>query len=86
MNDPDAKWDRPSITTHGQNNHAIRSERWRYIRYADGTEELYDHLSDPNEWSNLANRRQNANLKRELGKWIPTVNAPQFSFPRKYTD
>ena len=23
-------------------NHAVRTERWRYIRYADGCEELYD--------------------------------------------
>lgn len=29
-------------------------ERWRYFRYADGSEELYDHINDPNEWDNLA--------------------------------
>ena len=44
----------PAITTHNQGNHAVRSERWRYIRYADGSEELYDHDADPNEWTNLA--------------------------------
>ena len=27
----------------------MRSERWRYIRYTDGSEELYDHHQDPHE-------------------------------------
>ncbi|MBT7875444.1 MAG: sulfatase, partial [Verrucomicrobia bacterium] len=46
------KW--PAITTHNHDNHGIRSEHWRYIRYADGSEELYDMRKDPNEWDNLA--------------------------------
>ena len=33
-----------------QGNHTVRTEKWRYIRYADGTEELYDMVRDPNEW------------------------------------
>ncbi|MHC4800214.1 MAG: sulfatase, partial [Planctomycetota bacterium] len=37
---PDAQWNRPVITTHGRNNHAVRDQRWRYIRYSDGNEEL----------------------------------------------
>ena len=32
----------------------IRTDRWRYIRYSNGSEELYDHDKDPNEWNNLA--------------------------------
>ena len=36
------------------NHHAVRSENYRYIRYSDGSEEFYDHLVDPNEWSNEA--------------------------------
>jgi arylsulfatase A-like enzyme len=44
---PNRKWRGPAITTFKQNNHAIRTERWRYIRYADGGEELYDHRADP---------------------------------------
>ena len=51
---PDAPWDRPALTTHGRNRHALRSERWRYIRYDNGDEELYDELRDPYEWTNLA--------------------------------
>ena len=36
------------------NHHAVRSENYRYIRYSDGSEELYDHSVDPNEWTNEA--------------------------------
>jgi choline-sulfatase len=65
----------PAITTHGQNNHAVRTERWRYIRYADGAEELYDRRSDPNEWTNLASDPKHAQTKRELAAWLPQTNA-----------
>jgi arylsulfatase A-like enzyme len=73
-------WDRPAITTHGINNHAVRSERWRYIRYSDGTEELYDHNVDPQEWKNLANDPKYNDVKSHLAKWIPKKNAPNARF------
>lgn len=74
--DPGAEWNRPVVTTHGRNNHAVRSERWRYIRYEDGSEELYDHDHDPWEWRNLADRVELSGMKTELKRWLPTVNAP----------
>ena len=73
---PKAKWDRPALTTHGRNNHALRTARWRYIRYAGGSEELYDHDADPNEWTNLAGKSQHTELKKELAQWFPKKNAP----------
>jgi arylsulfatase A-like enzyme len=73
---PAAKWDRPALTTYGRNNHSLRSEKWRYIRYSDGTEELYDREKDPLEWKNLAGEAAHAKVKQELAKWLPTVNAP----------
>src|SRR5262245_29285247 len=54
--DPRAEWNLPAITTHGFQNHAVRTERWRYIRYADGGEELYDHSKDEFEFTNLAGK------------------------------
>jgi arylsulfatase A-like enzyme len=66
----------PAITTHNQGNHAIRTERWRFIRYADGLEELYDHDADPNEWSNLAKDPRLAETRRELARWLPRVDLP----------
>ena len=53
LQDPEAAWPHHAITTFGPGNHAVRSRDWRYIRYGDGSEELYDHRSDPNEWHNL---------------------------------
>ena len=75
--DPASAWDRPAVTTHQCNNHSVRSERWRYIRYADGGEELYDHEKDPLEWTNLAKDPQFASIKAELAKWLPKENVPQ---------
>lgn len=66
----------PAITTHNQGNHAVRTDRWRYIRYADGSEELYDRGADPNEWTNLADDPKHAETKRELAKWLPNVDRP----------
>ncbi|MFC1736243.1 sulfatase [Candidatus Hydrogenedentota bacterium] len=74
LKEPDAKWERPALTTYGYNNHTVRSERWRYIRYHDGTEELYDHNNDEMEWENLADKSKFANVKAELAKWLPKVN------------
>ncbi len=77
LENPDAKWDRPALTTHGRMNHALRSDRWRYIRYADGSEELYDHRTDPMEWNNLADDAKLAAVKDELKAWLPKTNAPE---------
>jgi len=73
---PKAEWAKPAITTFERNNHAIRTERWRYIRYADGGEELYDHTADPYEWTNVVGRADYAATKAELAKWLPKENVP----------
>jgi len=70
LQDPARRWDRPAVMTFQRGNHAVRSERWRYIRYADGAEELYDHRRDPNEWNNLAGQAEFEPVKRQLAKWL----------------
>ncbi|MFA7003290.1 MAG: sulfatase, partial [Verrucomicrobiia bacterium] len=72
--DPAAMWEKPAITTWLYNNHAIRNEDWRYIRYANGDEELYHNSMDPLEWTNLANKSEYAKEKEELAKWLPKEN------------
>ena len=76
LNNPDASWDRPALSTFEEGNHAVRSERYRYIRYFDGSEELYDHENDPGEWVNLADDPQYASAKTELALWLPMEDTP----------
>jgi iduronate 2-sulfatase len=67
---PDGAWEGPSVAVStsatkpsalarygpqiGESQFTVRGERWRYTRYGDGSVELFDHESDPNEWANLA--------------------------------
>jgi arylsulfatase A-like enzyme len=74
--DASAPWDRPAVTTFQLNNHTVRTEQWRYIHYADGGEELYDHQKDPLEWTNLAQDPQFAAVKADLAGWLPKENVP----------
>ena len=75
LRDPEAKWERPALMTEGRGNHAVRSERWRYIRYSDGVEELYDHNNEPWEWQNLAGDPHYAAVMAEHKKWLPKQEA-----------
>ena len=71
----DPNRERTVAMTYQRGNHAIRSNRWRYIRYADGTEELYDHANDPDELRNLAARVEYADTIRTLQKALPRQSA-----------
>lgn len=76
LRDPQASWERPAITTYGENNHAVRTQDYRYIRYEDGSEELYDLRKDPNEWTNVAADPEYGRTKRGLKEALPRINAP----------
>lgn len=76
LTDPAARRERPAITSHNQGNHGIRSERWRYIRYADGTEELSDVLNDPREWTNLAAKAEYSAVIADHRRWLPQKDVP----------
>lgn len=65
-----------ALTTYGMNNHAIRTDRFRYIQYEDGSEELYDHDADPFEWYNVAGNTEYLKDKDSLQKYLPNSNAP----------
>ncbi|HSG69266.1 MAG TPA: sulfatase/phosphatase domain-containing protein, partial [Planctomycetaceae bacterium] len=74
LKDPKAPREWPAITTHNSGNHGIRTENWRYIHYADGSEELYDMRKDPNEWTNLASDKLYADILAEHRKWLPKID------------
>ena len=83
LDDEGIDWDFPTITQyrledegtdfHGQ---TVQSGPWRYSLYGDGSEELYNHQDDPNEWTNLAanpeTREQHSELIESLKDQLPT--------------
>ncbi len=75
LQDPMAKR-QPTVSTFLPGNHAVIGARWRYIIYADGSEELYDRVADPGEFTNLAGQPEHAALKRALAAYAPKTNAP----------
>ncbi len=88
---PNNDWKHAAITTYGRNNHAVRSEHYRYIQYEEGSEELYDHENDRNEWYNLANDPSYKSIRNELKKYCPQVNEPwaltsRYDYNRYFTD
>ena len=76
VRNPEQPVGRPALMNYGKGNHAVRSERWRYIRYDDGTEELYDHEDDPHEWANLAADPESAGTIATHRKWLPKTDVP----------
>ncbi|MDG2169706.1 MAG: sulfatase-like hydrolase/transferase, partial [Opitutales bacterium] len=74
LRNPELETNRGVITTQGLKNHAVRSAHWRYIRYADGSEELYDHRNDPQEFTNLAGNGEFDFVKRYLASMLPLRN------------
>ncbi len=73
----DPTLERTVTMTYQRGNHAVRSKHWRYIRYNDGTEELYDHRNDPDELKNLARGGSHRREMDELRKFLPQRDAPE---------
>jgi iduronate 2-sulfatase len=86
LEDPSLRRTVPAITTWQYNNHAARSQNFRYIRYRDGTEELYDHRTDPNEHINLAGDPKFASIKTKLGAAMPATNVVPEEIEKGETD
>ncbi len=83
LKQPNQNWDHPAIIDFLKGNTAIRTKDWRYIRYEKGGEELYDHASDPNEWTNLAEKYDY--LIPELKAWLPSEYANTTPSKNAYT-
>lgn len=79
----------PAVSTHLPGTHCVIDEKWRYIVYADGSEELYDRKADRNEFTNVASNPKNIGIKQRIAKFAPATSAaPQplvtdfdFDFP-----
>ena len=79
LRDPMVEWNYPTMTVLGEGSVSVRDERWSYIRYEDGTEEIYDLAADPMEWTNLNTRRtpEVGAALRHLESVIPGSFAPE---------
>jgi arylsulfatase A-like enzyme len=77
LKDPSRPATEPELMTLYPGNHAVRSANFRYIRYADGAEELYDERSDPWELNNLADDPAYASVLTEHRKYLPRHEADQ---------
>jgi arylsulfatase A-like enzyme len=71
IEDPQAAWNHPAITNLRAANHSVVTAAYRYIRYADGSEELYDRVQDPDELTNVAARADLAEIKAGLALQLP---------------
>ncbi|MGB0644328.1 MAG: iduronate-2-sulfatase, partial [Akkermansiaceae bacterium] len=46
--------------------HSLRTDRWAYMKYKNGDEELYDMIKDPAQFTNLATKEEHQSAKTEL--------------------
>jgi len=76
LQNPAGAWGYPALTTYDFSEFSVRVEGWRYTRYIDDSEELYNHEEDPEEWVNLAEDPKYAEVKKRLAGYIPEKQAP----------
>lgn len=82
LKDPQAPRAQPAISTY-QTHISVRTQRYRYIRYGDGSDELYDRSEDPREWKNLASNPKCSDLKKRLAGYLPKPEDMAPMRPRK---
>jgi len=85
-------WDGPPVALMGirdgkaSPHFSVRSRRYRYTLCGNGEEELYDHKTDPHEWTNVAGRPDHAKTKKrlreELMRILRATRVP-LSFPSR---
>ena len=74
------KREKPVLSTFGRGCHTLRDDRFRYTRYRNGEEELYDHSVDPHEFKNLASDPAFDLVKTELRKHLPSTEAAEVEY------
>ena len=62
---------------HRDRGDSIRTDRWRYTQWSDGSRELYDHEVDPEECQNLAGLHERVGTEKEMRRLLDRVHATQ---------
>lgn len=85
LKDPKAEWKSTAVTALADRYITIRTDRFRYTRYRDGQEELYDCSRDPREWTNEIGNPQHAAALKELRASVPALSemSPQLPSGRE---
>jgi choline-sulfatase len=60
---------------------SIRTARWRYNRWGKEGEELYDHETDPQEYTNLAKKPEHAKTLEEMRALLDAARKRSLSAP-----
>ncbi len=69
LEDPRRRWKRGAFSVlrkSGQFGRSVRTERYRYTEWPDGSAQLYDYRRDPHEWRNLAEAPEHRKLRADL--------------------
>ena len=53
--------------------YSLRTRDFRYVRYNNGFEELYDHRNDPYEWDNVAGKADYEPVRKKLRKELDAM-------------
>ncbi|GAB1416141.1 hypothetical protein MASR2M117_15470 [Paludibacter sp.] len=72
LQNPEAQWNTPCISTYLPGNFVIHQNEWNYIRYANGSHELYNIEEDEDEFTNLAGKTEYKYMVDSLGKFLPS--------------
>lgn len=76
LKNPNALWDHLAVSAYGVGNWSVRDRTHRYIVYEDGSEELYDMINDPHEWTNIAKLPESESIINRFKISIPKTQAP----------
>jgi len=76
LRNPRAEWAYPAISSYDFGEFSVRTEKWRYTLYIDGSEELYDHGNDMEEWNNLAGNEEYSEVIEMMKGYLPGNPAP----------
>jgi choline-sulfatase len=83
LRDPAADWSSTAITAFGDRYITIRTEQFRYIRYRDDQEELYDFSKDPRQWTNVVRQKEYSAALDKLRAAVPSLAEMQPPAPSK---